>query len=131
MKKSIILTILFTSCTLCGSFAQHSTTFMVDKHLSAPKEHLYTMDGNTAVWHIVSDYQAKELIDLRVSEVPEVFKQFKHVYDLSLNFTGKVVIPKWMDDIKFDRLMINGKMTEDEVKELKVRFPDAQIQRED
>ena len=130
MKKSIILTILFTSCTLCGSFAQHSTTFTVDKHLSAPKEHLYTMDGNTAVWQ-ASDYQAKELIDLRVSEVPEVFKRFKHVYDLSLNFTGKVVIPKWMDDIKFDRLMINGKMTEDEVKELKVRFPDAQIQRED
>jgi hypothetical protein len=69
----------------------------------------------------------KEEIDLTVSKVPEVFKRFNHVYDLSLNFTGKVVIPKWMDDIKFDKLMIKGKMTEEEVKELKGRFPDAII----
>ena len=69
----------------------------------------------------------KEEIYLRVSEVPEVFKQFKHIYDLSLKFTGKVVIPKWMDDIKFDKLMIRGNMTGEEVKELKGRFPDAQI----
>ena len=62
-----------------------------------------------------------------MSEVPEVFKQFKHIYDLSLKFTGKVVIPKWMDDIKFDKLMIRGNMTGEEVKELKGRFPDAQI----
>ena len=69
----------------------------------------------------------KEEIYLRVSEVPEVFKQFKHIYDLSLKFTGKVVIPKWMDDIKFDKLMIRGNMTEEEFKELKGRFPNAQI----
>ena len=68
-------------------------------------------------------------IYLRVSEVPEVFKQFKHIYDLSLMFTGKVIIPKWMDDIKFDKLKISGKMTEEEVKGLKERFPDVQIYR--
>jgi hypothetical protein len=73
----------------------------------------------------------KGIIEITVSEVPEVFKRFKHVYNLSLNFTGKVVIPKWMDDIKFDKLIIGGKMTEEEVKELKGRFPDAQIYRED
>ena len=73
----------------------------------------------------------KEIIDITVSEVPEVFKRFKHVHDLSLTFTGKVVIPKWMDDIKFDGLKIWGKMTKEEVKELKGRFPDAQINRED
>ena len=73
----------------------------------------------------------KEIIDITVSEVPEVFKRFKHVHYLSLTFTGKVVIPKWMDDIKFDGLKIWGKMTKEEVKELKGRFPDAQINRED
>ena len=73
----------------------------------------------------------KEIIDITVSEVPEVFKRFKHVHNLSLTFTGKVVVPKWMDDIKFDGLKIWGKMTKEEVKELKGRFPDAQINRED
>lgn len=71
----------------------------------------------------------KEGIDIKVSEVPEVFKQFKHIYNLSLNFTNNVVIPKWMDKIKIDKLLIKGKMTEEELQELKERFPNAQIYR--
>ena len=69
----------------------------------------------------------KEDIEIRVSEVPEIFRRFKHIYSLSLTFTGKVVIPRWMDNIKFDNLVIQGNMTDKEIKELQKRFPKAQI----
>jgi hypothetical protein len=59
--------------------------------------------------------------------VPELLSQLRHIKSLHLVFTGKVVLPKWMDKLKIDRFTIEGKMTETEKKAIKKRFPNIKI----
>ena len=66
-------------------------------------------------------------IHLRIQEVPELLSQLRHIKSLHLVFTGKVVLPKWMDKLKIDRFTIEGKMTETEKEAIKKRFPNIKI----
>ena len=67
-------------------------------------------------------------IDLRVNRVPEHLSQLKHIKKLTLSFTGKVVLPEWMDKIQIDELRVKGKLSPDEMDALGKRFPKIIIQ---
>ena len=62
-------------------------------------------------------------ISIRIKEVPTVLSKFQHIKHLKLEFTDKVVLPKWLDRITIDRFYIKGKMTDAEKNEIKKRFP--------
>ena len=62
-------------------------------------------------------------ISIRIKEVPEVLSQLGHIRLLELEFTDKVVLPKWLDRITIDRFYIKGIMTDSEKNEIKKRFP--------
>lgn len=78
----------------------------------------------------LSDLQKKNekgTIYIRVKEVPTVLAQLKHINRLKLDFTGKVVLPTWMDKLTIENFTISGKMTEEEKAEIQKRFPKAVI----
>ena len=62
-------------------------------------------------------------ISIRIKEVPEILSNFQHLKFLKLEFTDKVVLPKWLDRITIDRFYIKGIMTDSEKNEIKKRFP--------
>lgn len=62
-------------------------------------------------------------ISIRIKEVPEILSNFQHLKFLELEFTDKVVLPKWLDRITIDRFYIKGIMTDSEKNEIKKRFP--------
>lgn len=61
-------------------------------------------------------------LTLRVSKVPEELRSVQHYGYLELHFTDKVELPDWMDDLDIDHLIIKGKVSADQKKELKRRF---------
>ena len=61
-------------------------------------------------------------LSIRVSKVPEELRAVQHYDMLDLQFTDKVEIPDWMDNMEIDRLIIRGKVSADQKKELKRRF---------
>ena len=63
-------------------------------------------------------------VTLSVTKVPEELRAVKHYGSLELRFTDEVDIPDWMDSMDIDRLIIQGKMSADQKKELKRRFGD-------
>ena len=63
-------------------------------------------------------------LTLRVDKVPEELRAVKHYDMLELRFTDKVEIPDWMESLEIDRLIINGKVSADQKKQLKRRFGD-------
>lgn len=69
-------------------------------------------------------------IRLRINEVPQALAQLPHIKTLRLQFTGPVVLPEWMDHMQIDRLVIQGKIYEEELVDIKKRFPEAEIIRE-
>ena len=59
---------------------------------------------------------------LRVDKVPEELRAVKQYNMLELRFTDKVEIPDWMDSMDITKLVIEGKLTADEKKDLEQRF---------
>ncbi len=66
-------------------------------------------------------------LELRIDRVPEVLKKVSHLKSLTLEFTGKVDLPEWMEGLNIGRLTVRGKMTPEEEASLKERFPNLQI----
>ena len=66
-------------------------------------------------------------IHLRIQEVPEMLSQLGHIKNLELEFTGKVVLPKWMDKLTIDRFKIKGEMSNSEKAAIRKRFPNIII----
>ena len=66
-------------------------------------------------------------IHLRVAEVPDMLAHLSHIEKLHLVFTGKVVLPKWMDKLTIDHLTVEGEISEAESSALKKRFPRIRI----
>ncbi len=66
-------------------------------------------------------------ISLRIQEVPEVLSHLNHIKSLTLQFTGKVVLPEWMDKMTIDRFYIQGYITKSEEEAIKKRFPNIII----
>lgn len=62
-------------------------------------------------------------LHLRVQKVPEVLSRLRHIKILELEFTGKVVLPEWMDRMIIDEFIVKGKMTSAEKTAIKKRFP--------
>ena len=69
----------------------------------------------------------KGTIHLRIKEVPTVLAQLGRIKRLKLDFTGKVVLPTWVDKLTIENFTISGKMTEEEKAEIQKRFPKAVI----
>lgn len=61
-------------------------------------------------------------LDLRVAKVPEELRAIPHFDNLRLRFTGKVVIPEWMDDMDIQFLHVQGELSDAEKLDLKNRF---------
>ena len=66
-------------------------------------------------------------ISLRIQEVPEVLSHLNHIKSLTLEFTGKVVLPEWMDKMTIDGFCIQGYITKSEEEAIKKRFPNIII----
>ncbi len=68
-------------------------------------------------------------IHIRVKEVPEMLAQLKHIRQLHLVFTDKIVLPDWMDNLTIDQLIIadERKLTESEKDSIRQRFPQVQF----
>lgn len=64
-------------------------------------------------------------IHLRIQEVPEILSQLGHIKNLELVFTGKVVLPEWMDKLTIDRFTIRGAMNDSEKAAIRKRFPNV------
>lgn len=69
-------------------------------------------------------------IRLRINEVPQALAKLPHIRTLILQFTGPVVLPEWMDHMQIDRLVVQGRIYEEELADIKKRFPEAEIIRE-
>ena len=61
-------------------------------------------------------------VTLRVKQVPEELRAVEHYNMLELQFTDKVEIPDWMDGMSIDKLVIRGKVSAEQKKELQRRF---------
>ena len=59
--------------------------------------------------------------------VPEELKSLKHIKDLWLEFTGKIIIPDWMDNIEIDEFFVEGTISSEEEAKLVRRFPNISI----
>lgn len=68
-------------------------------------------------------------LELRIDRVPEVLKKISHLESLTLEFTGKVELPEWMEGLDIDKLTVRGEMTPEEEASLKERFPNLQPKR--
>ena len=66
-------------------------------------------------------------IHLRIQEVPEMLSQLGRIKTLELVFTGKVVLPEWMDKLIIDRFTIKGEMNDSEKAAIRKRFPQCSI----
>ena len=66
-------------------------------------------------------------IELRVNRVPEHLSKLSHIKQLWLHFTDEIVLPEWMDKMTIDNLKVEGKITEEEEKALRQRFPNIII----
>ncbi len=62
-------------------------------------------------------------IHLKVEKVPEILKDLSYIHSLWLDFTDKVYLPEWMDDIKIDNLTITGLVTRKDKADIMKRFP--------
>ncbi|MBR2064492.1 MAG: DUF4419 domain-containing protein [Bacteroidales bacterium] len=62
-------------------------------------------------------------IHLKVEKVPEILKDLSYIHSLWLDFTDKVYLPEWMDDIKIDNLTITGLVTRNDKADIMKRFP--------
>jgi hypothetical protein len=54
-----------------------------------------------------------------------MLSQLGHIKKLELVFTGKVVLPKWMDKLTIDRFTIKGEMSDSEKAAIRKRFPNV------
>ena len=66
-------------------------------------------------------------IHLRVQEVPIMLSELGRIKSLHLEFTGRVMLPDWMDKLTIDRLTIEGNMTDPEKAYIKERFPNVRL----
>lgn len=67
-------------------------------------------------------------IHLRVENVPEVLSELGHINRLTLDFTDhKVILPEWLEKVSIGDFRIYGKVSEEEEKALKKRFPNILI----
>lgn len=66
-------------------------------------------------------------IELRVNRVPEHLSKLSHIRQLWLHFTDEIVLPEWMDKMTIDNFKVDGKITEEEEKALRQRFPNIII----
>ena len=84
----------------------------------------WAVDESEAEENLRKIKQMASWLVLRVDKVPEELRSVKHYDMLELRFTDKVEIPDWMDSLEIDHLIINGKVSADQKKELKRRFGD-------
>ena len=82
----------------------------------------WTVNLSEAQETIETIKQQEGWLTLRVTKVPEELRAVQHYNYLELEFIDKVEIPDWMYDLDIDRLIIEGKVSADQKKELKRRF---------
>ena len=63
-------------------------------------------------------------VQLRVTKVPEELRSVQHYGALELQFTDKVEIPEWMDTMDIEYLVVKGRKSIGQRKDLKRRFGD-------
>lgn len=83
--------------------------------------------GDNDMLNMFSKMDEHDGISLRIQEVPEVLSHLNHIKSLTLEFTGKVVLPEWMDKMTIDRFYIQGYITKSEEEAIKKRFPNIII----
>ena len=69
-------------------------------------------------------------INLRISKVPEMLSRIPEIKRLTLTFTGDVELPVWMDTMHIQQLVVRGRMSEEQKKEFRRRFPIIRLQDE-
>lgn len=83
--------------------------------------------GDNEMLNMFSKMDEYDGISLRIQEVPEVLSHLNHIKSLTLEFTGKVVLPEWMDKMTIDGFCIQGYITKSEEEAIKKRFPNIII----
>ena len=83
--------------------------------------------GDNDMLNMFSKMDEDDGISLRIQEVPEVLSHLNHIKSLTLQFTGKVVLPEWMDKMTIDGFCIKGYITKSEEEAIKKRFPNIII----
>ena len=104
-----------------------------ETYAMTPKMGWFTRIGKTEE-EILEEFKSKDKDDifsdglqLKVNKVPDIIRKMDRINNLTLRFTGKVVIPEWMDSMDIRSLEIYGSMTPDEEEALRKRFPKARI----
>lgn len=66
--------------------------------------------------------------DLQVKEIPEILKKVDYMPVLNINFDDKIILPKWIGNIKIDELTFRGNFSSGYIDSVKVLFPDRTIE---
>jgi hypothetical protein len=98
--------------------------YMADENDCVSFQLGWAVDESEAEENVRKIKQMASWLTLRVDKVPEELRSVKHYDMLELRFTDKVEIPDWMDSLEIDHLIINGKVSADQKKQLKRRFGD-------
>ncbi len=98
--------------------------YMADENDCVSFQLGWTVNESEADENLKKFKQMAGWLVLRVDKVPEELRSVNHYDRLELRFTDKVEIPDWMDSMDIGHLVINGKVSADQKKELKRRFGD-------
>jgi hypothetical protein len=66
-------------------------------------------------------------IDIRVSVVPKEILMLSSIEKLSIQFTGNIIIPDEMKNIRINRLSLNGIISPEETERIVAMFPDTYL----
>ncbi|MBO4664374.1 MAG: DUF4419 domain-containing protein [Bacteroidaceae bacterium] len=65
---------------------------------------------------------------LHVSAIPDILKKARFIPKIELSFNGNVAIPEWFDSVRIDRIYIYNELNEEQIEQLKNRFPDREME---
>jgi len=66
-------------------------------------------------------------LELKITDIPKELIQIKSIKSLSLHYLNEVKVPKELKSVKIDELTINGKISKNQISEIKKLFPKTLI----
>ena len=66
-------------------------------------------------------------ISIRVKEIPEALFKLKEIRYLEISFTGSILIPDKLKEIKIKKMKLSGKIDKSEIDRIRNLFPDTKL----
>jgi len=66
-------------------------------------------------------------ISIKVKEIPEALFKLKEIRYLEISFTGSILIPEKLKEIKIKKMKLSGKIDKSEIDRIRNLFPDTKL----